>query len=100
MLFSLEVLDKINAIVEFICIIPAILQIRKIIKVKTVESISFGAQSWYIGCLTWWMFYTVQLSQIWSFYAIIIWAILAIAETYLIVYYKYFYNKFKIPNFY
>lgn len=78
------VLDKINSVVETGCSIPAILNIRQMLKTRNVDGISLAGQTYYFACSVWWSFYSFGLHQYYSFSIILVWAFFYGGETYLV----------------
>lgn len=78
-------LDKINSVVDFACLVPALLDFRLVLRTKEVSNISLVGRAYYFIIALWWIFYFNALGQPWSVVVVVVWAILFVLDIVLVL---------------
>jgi len=78
-------LDRINALVDLACFAPAILDIRLMLRTRSVEGVSRLGRALYFVVSLWWLYYFAALGQFYSFVIVTGWAVLFGVEAWMVV---------------
>jgi hypothetical protein len=83
-----DIVDKINASVELIIIIPSIIEVIHIIRVKTSISINFNNMFYWLGYCFWTAIYFYVLNQWFSSLTSVFWIFWYILKMLVVLKYK------------